>query len=291
MGRKSSREAISVAAAYLLRLDAPSPMHPEAAMPAEPHLLSFLAVLILVPLVARCGGTPSLTEERRMVALGSDSVAVVTHAANRPGLTYINVHDDENTSVQAGLDVIRRPGGRVIELQHMDRRNIVFTLDGTTYEFDPNRMFTDVGAEASLHRFGAYSDSAFAVVRRFADELIEAYDLAALSVVVTLHNNTEGTYSAKSYAEGGEYEEDAADVFIVEGSDPDDFFFVTDRGIFEKLKAGGFNVVLQDNDRATDDGSLSVFCGQHDIPYVNVEAQRGHLEAQIRMLDYLAGLL
>ena len=152
-------------------------------------------------------------------------------------------------------------------------------------------MFTDVGAEASLHRFGAYSDSAFAVVRRFADELIEAYDLAALSVVVTLHNNTEGTYSAKSYAEGGEYEEDAADVFIVEGSDPDDFFFVTDRGIFEKLKAGGFNVVLQDNDRATDDGSLSVFCGQHDIPYVNVEAQRGHLEAQIRMLDYLAGLL
>lgn len=260
-------------------------------MPTEPHLLHLLPLLVLAPLFARCGGPPPLTEHRRTVTLGADSVAVVTHAADRPGPTYINVHDDENTSVEAGLDVIRRRGGRVIELQHADRRNIVFTLDGTTYEFDPNRMFTDVGAETTLRQNGPFSDSAFAVVRRFADELIEAYDLAALSVVVTLHNNKEGDYSAKSYATGGEYEADAADVFIVEDSDPDDFFFVTDRGFFENLKKGGFNVVLQDNDRATDDGSLSVFCGQHGIPYVNVEAQRGHLEAQIRMLDYLAGLL
>ncbi len=260
-------------------------------MPTEPHLLHLLPLLVLAPLLARCGAPPSLTEHHRSARLGADSVAVVTHRAERAGPTYINVHDDENTSVQAGLDVIRRRGGRVIELQHADRRNIIFTLDGTTYEFDPNRMFTDAGAEASLRRYGPYSEAAFAVVRRFADDLIETYDLAALSVVVTLHNNTEGDYSAKSYAEGGAYEADAADVFIVEGSDPDDFFFVTDRTLFEKLKKGGFNVVLQDNAHATDDGSLSVFCGKHGIPYVNVEARRGHLEAQIRMLDFLAGLL
>ena len=41
----------------------------------------------------------------------------------------------------------------------------------------------------------------------------------------------------------------------------------------------------------TDDGSLSVYCGMKKIPYINVEAQRGHLQEQIAMLKELQNLL
>ena len=46
----------------------------------------------------------------------------------------------------------------------------------------------------------------------------------------------------------------------------------------------GFNVVLQNNANVTDDGSLSVYCGQREIEYVNVEAQHGHRGANRKML-------
>jgi hypothetical protein len=36
----------------------------------------------------------------------------------------------------------------------------------------------------------------------------------------------------------------------------------------------------------TDDGSLSVYCGKLGIPYVNVEAQHGHLVRQLKMLIF-----
>jgi hypothetical protein len=36
----------------------------------------------------------------------------------------------------------------------------------------------------------------------------------------------------------------------------------------------------------TDDGSLSVYCAQLGIPYVNVEAQHGHIWRQLYMLIF-----
>jgi hypothetical protein len=64
-------------------------------------------------------------------------------------------------------------------------------------------------------------------------------------------------------------------------SDPDDFFFVTDPDLFAGLAEEGFPVVLQDNARAT------VWAARQGIPYVNVEAQHGHRERQIEMLEAL----
>ncbi len=79
----------------------------------------------------------------------------------------------------------------------------------------------------------------------------------------------------------------AARVHLEPGRDADDFFFVTDPGWFDRLAALGFNVVLQDNTGVTDDGSLSVLAGRLGIPYVNVEAQHGHVKTQRRMLEAL----
>ncbi len=194
-------------------------------------------------------------------------------------LTFVNVHDNENTSVQAAKIVIDSLGGKLLQLRHTGERNIQFRHNGEQYEFDPNRIFTDAGARETLSNLGVYSDEAHALVRRFANALVDSLDV---EVILTLHNNTEGNYSAASYL--NEYKTDAADVYLNSARDPDDFFFVTERLFFEELRSRGFNVVLQNNATVTDDGSLSVLAGQRGIPYINIETEHGHLHEQVEML-------
>ncbi|MGI9174164.1 MAG: hypothetical protein ACR2GR_02435 [Rhodothermales bacterium] len=208
-----------------------------------------------------------------------------------PGLTFLNLHDDENTGVEAALSVIRRYGGRVIELQHGGERNIAFSLADTSYTFDPNRMFTDRGAELTLADLSDSSQAATSAVRAFAEALLEEIGLDTVETIITLHNNTDERYSALSYNSGGEYEADVLFVHLTDDVDPDDFFFVTDRRLYDRLRQGDFNAALQDNARATDDGSLSVYAGQQGVPYVNVEAEHGHFEMQVKMLEYLREVL
>lgn len=61
--------------------------------------------------------------------------------------------------------------------------------------------------------------------------------------------------------------------------------------LFDDLVKAGFSVVLQNNQGAPDDGSLSVYCGRRGITYVNVEAQHGAQAEQKRMLEAVLKLL
>ncbi|OZC01626.1 hypothetical protein [Rubricoccus marinus] len=203
----------------------------------------------------------------------------------------LNLHDDESTSVDAALDVTRETGGWVVELQHSGDRNLAFTVGGERFAADPNRMFTDAGRAKTLASLSRATPEAEAALETFAASVLKAYTDLDPAVVVTLHNNTEDNYSVASYASGGAYEADAEAVTLHPGTDPDDFFFVTDRALYDALVARGFNAVLQDNARATDDGSLSVWAAQNGRPYVNVEAQHGHREEQARMIRALVEVI
>jgi hypothetical protein len=258
------------------------------------HARTPIGLLLVALLFAGCQGGDenalAIQETRTTLYVGPEPVDVVLFAAEEPGLTYINLHDDEQTSVDAALEVLQLSGGRVFELQHGGERNITFTLDGIVYVFDPNRMFSDIGAQVSLLRLSQYSPEAHAAVRAFAEQVLTIYDLAQLDAVITLHNSNE-SYSVLSYAPGGEYEHEAELVFISEGTDPNDFFFVTDVDIYGGLVAEGFNVVLQDNEQATDDGSLSVYSADQGLPYANAEAEHGHHDEQVDMLLGLGEVL
>lgn len=217
---------------------------------------------------------------------------IVAHESGRPGLTYASMHDDENTAVAATLGTLRRRGGRLVEVRHTGERNLSFELDRTHYTFDPNRVFTRAGAEATLREFGPYSEEALEAVCEFAERFLEVLHFEALheeaGLIVTVHNNKPwGVYSAKSYGRGGEYEREAERMRSKHTTEPDDFFFVTDPRHYQLLQGGPFHVVLQDNVAMTDDGSLSVYAAHVGLPYVNVEAQHGHLREQIDMLSYL----
>ncbi len=244
----------------------------------------------------------SVTTTSTRVSLGDDAVTVrvhmapVTDALASPGiepvwLNALNLHDDENTSMQAAVDVVRERGGRVVELAHSGDRNVTFRVGGATYVADPNRMFTDAGRRRTLASLSTADPAALAALATFADAVLDTYVAAGVGVVITLHNNTPGRYSARSYEPGAEYASDAAAVTVHDGTDPDDFFFVTDRAIYDALVARGFNAVLQDNDAATDDGSLSVWAAREGVPYVNVEAEHGHRAAQARMIAAVLDVL
>ena len=139
---------------------------------------------------------------------------------------------------------------------------------------DLAEIFTAAGVRATLEKQSRYSEDAARSVSQFAEELLKVYRIDGADAVIALHNNTRGMYSALGYATGGSLARDAEDVFIRDGSDPDDFFFVTERVVFDALKRRGYNTVLQDNRRVTDDGSLSVYCGKAKVRYINVEAEQ-----------------
>ena len=234
---------------------------------------------------------PATTET--VASLGSAQVRVRVHTFEgpmAPVFSALNLHDDESTSVDAALDVARAHGGRVVELAHTGERNVTFRVEGRTFVADPNRMFTDAGRRRTLADKSRDTPNARAALEAFADGVLRAY-APGPPAVVTLHNNTEDNYSARSYESGGEYETDAAAVTVHAGSDPDDFFFVTDRALYDALVGRGFNAVLQDNEAATDDGSLSVWAAREGVPYVNVEAQHGHRAEQARMIEALLDVL
>lgn len=249
-----------------------------------------VVVLFLTP-SCRANQAADVTADTLGIPIGDSVVNLVVHRSDRPGLTYLNVHDDENTAVEAAVAVVRTFGGAVYELQHGGERNLTFQLGDSSYTVDPNRIFTPAGIDATLARHGTAHPAAHDAVGLFADSLLQAVGLRDLDAVVTVHNNTDDGYSALSYAEGGAYAEDAELTHLVSDRDPDDFFFVTSHELFASLQATGANVILQDNSSVRDDGSLSVLAGQEGLPYVNVEAQHGHVETQRRMIESLRSIV
>ncbi len=229
-------------------------------------------------------GEPQLQYGVRTIPLGNGQVDVVSRHVGPQRWLLCNLHDDENTSVDAALGVLTRFPGRLVELQNGGRRNITFELSGRHFTFDPNRIFTVQGIRTTLKQLSHVDEHATRAIMSFGRELLEYYDLDHVQAVIALHNNSDGNYSLSSYLPGQSLAGDALSVHRNESQDVDDFFFVTDQNLFTALSAGKFNVVLQDNRRVTDDGSLSVYFGRKGIPYVNVEAQHGHLEQQSSML-------
>ena len=227
-----------------------------------------------------------LKEEIIPVKVGDTVTKIVISRTAVAYPLYFNMHDDENTSVEAAKEIIARFGGTLIELQTDGKREIRFSLNNIKYTFDPNRIFTAAGIKKTLENNGAFSTEAQTEIEKLVAKLEKDY-LANAKLIITLHNNGNEGYSIKSYEKGGEFEGDAKSIFMNPSSDVDDFFFVTEEKYYKLLSEKNRNVALQDNEKVTDDGSLSVYCGYKKIPYINVESEHGHLREQIKMLDAL----
>jgi hypothetical protein len=230
---------------------------------------------------------PTTTVTRNPITLGETTVHFLVHEREPGSAVIVNVHDDENTAVLAASAVLERQGGRLVEIDAQGKRMVSFQLSKQTYAFDPNRMFTDVGLDKTLKQNGRTSAQAKTQVQAFAAALLALLPPRVEGQpLIAVHNNTPGPpLTIHGYESGGAFAKEAAEVFVGPGQAEDDFFLVTERRHFEVLKSKGFNVVLQNNEGATDDGSLSVYCGKRGLPYVNVEALPTHQPQQEKMIE------
>ena len=69
--------------------------------------------------------------------------------------------------------------------------------------------------------------------------------------------------------------------------EPNDFMLCTDVNDFALLRQSPFNVVLQNEAKGEDDGSLSRLAASRRIRYVNIEAAMGRDAAQRAMLEWV----
>lgn len=203
----------------------------------------------------------------------------------------LNVHEDEITSIQAGLAKIKESGGRLIELAHGGGRLITFALAGKEYTFDPNRIFSDIGIAQTLKKHSQYSADAHGEIKRFAQAYLRQFALDNEPVIIALHNTVDGIFSVETFLPNGTSAREAAAANVSPERSKFDFFYVTDQRFFDRLRERDFNVVLQNNAKATDDGSLSVYFARKGIPYVNIEAEINHLDEQMTMLDAVHEIL
>jgi hypothetical protein len=245
-------------------------------------------------LAASAGRLHAAEEVRseRTVELGQTRVRVVVAEVKKKGeraLIYFHPHENEHASALVTRHIIQQFGGRLVEVRSEGDRLITFHLQGTTYSFDPNRMFTDLGLAHSLNHFGPTSEPALECARKLRIAVLGEFDNGK-TPIVAVHNNAEDGVSVLSYRRGGPYSEQAAKVAMNPKEHAHNFFVVLNDDLFDRLHHLGYNTVLQSKEPA-DDGSLSVYCAQNHWPYVNVEAAEGDISQQQRMMETLVDVL
>jgi hypothetical protein len=198
----------------------------------------------------------------------------------------INLHDDEVTAVKAARTVLEQKGGILIKIENNAQRNVSFPFKGVVYTFDPNRIFSRTGIDATLKANGKKNPLAVIEVEKFAAQLLQLIP-DSISCIVALHNNTDGDFSVKTYQNGGKRQHDAKQVYADSWQDIDDITLTTDEILFNKMSTLGYNSILQDNEKVNKDGSLSVYYGELNKRYINIETQHGKTAQYGEMLSKL----
>jgi hypothetical protein len=219
--------------------------------------------------------------------LGEKEISLrIQQYGNRNDIVFINLHDDESTSVYAAQNILETEGGMLIEVENDQQRLIRFMLGKYKFAVDPNRIFSRAGINKSLTEQGRNSLRAAAEVEKLGQRILQLIP-EDVSCVIALHNNTPDFFSATDYYPGNKYTKEASKVYLNPKEDADDFFLTTDNTLYEKLANKGFNTILQNNKNCTEDGSLSVYCGKRNIRYVNCETEHGKTEQYFEMIKTL----
>ena len=241
-----------------------------------------LILFVALPFYS-CGQPEACDETIFYHHLGDDSVAVsITDFGGDQQRVYINLHDDESTSLAATIPLLKERGGLLIRILNNGNRLVRFNIDGKEYAFDPNRMFSRNGIVHTLIRTKRISNKAIEEISAFAAVFLQQIP-ANRQMVIALHNNTPGRLSVDSYFDAGDNVTDAREATRNSSHDPDDFILTTDSTIYERLKKK-FNIVWQDNLKARQDGSLSVYFGERGVSYINCETEHGHVQEFRKMI-------
>jgi hypothetical protein len=251
--------------------------------------------------------------------LGNDKVNVLIYEKDYTlgNLLFVHVHENETASVSAGIQYIKKNGGKLVTLQHSFdgsvNRLVKFTYKSKEYEFDPNRIFSK---DINVLRKTLKSNEKNADNYKEALELVNSFanfiwtELKESNFIVSLHNNKnecascvrkgwfgrkliDESYNITSYVQKcdvkSESNQSCEDIYINPSINNSEFFIVTQRRDFDYFLSKRYNVVLQ-NQHPVDDGSMSVFAVLNKVRYINAEAKHGRVSEQAAMLELVKGM-
>ncbi len=198
----------------------------------------------------------------------------------RSNRRYVVIHGDEATARE------------ILSIHMLTHPGIGFSVVNTTREveinggkFDPNRIFSRVGAIANLRKENpGWSDGQVNIAADLLDrersKLVRLLEPPPGGLLIALHNNAHG-YNMNE-------ELDLSDqTSTKQPTRPHEFFLCTDPADFEKLAKSPFNVLLQNKKPTEDDGSLSRYAAEQEFRYVNLECTLGAIDAQLERLRWL----
>jgi len=197
---------------------------------------------------------------------------------------YLRIHGNEETAGQALTEHLRTRGG-VGYLVTNKERNVAVSGG----RIDPNRLFSREGAEASLRRLNPqWTPDDIAKALDWLDgerpNLLAALLPAGGELLFAVHNNGPG-YSVEDELPLSQRSS------LPRRAEPHEFFLATAPRDYQRLAAGPYNVVLQNEAPPPDDGSLSRLCAKRGIRYVNLEVASGKLAIQREMMEWLENTL
>ena len=215
---------------------------------------------------------------RRDPRMAGTTFETIRHGDDRR--RYLWIHGNERTAAEVLREHMRYTHGRAFLV-----RSPVRYIPLDRGRLDPNRMFTRAGASRNLRSLNPEWDGerlTYALDRLDRDRpgFLRRVIPDKRRLLVALHNNSEG-YSVKDEVSI------SGRVSLADAAHPHEFMLCTHPADFDRLAAGPFNVVLQDNPEGEDDGSLSRWCASSGLRYVNIEAALGNRTGQIRMLEWL----
>jgi hypothetical protein len=193
---------------------------------------------------------------------------------------YIWLHGDERTARDVLLLNLAQRSGSAFLVEGRERH--VRFRGG---ELDPNRMFSRAGAEDNLRLLNpGWSARRLERALRRLDRDRERFVQAILpppdGLLIALHNNSEHYSVVDETPESDR-------VSLNDPEHPHEFFLCTTPADFDRLAESPYNVVLQQQRPAEDDGSLSRLAVRRGVRYVNVEAGSGEFTRQMAMVGWL----
>ncbi len=224
------------------------------------------------------------------ITLGDSSIQLIkTFNAPESKILFFNMHEDEQTSIEVSKAFGQGHAINFAYLQHQMTRRVFYNVGKRQFSVDPNRIYTKKGRRKTIEPWRPFAFKANHTAAILANTILSL--IQPFKTIVTMHNNTDVEYTIKSYLPDGDEAKNTADIHISEAWDADDFVYTTSVDFFNHLKEANVNVILQDNVKFVNDGSLSVYCGINGIDYLNIEAQKGHFYEQLRLTEIVYHML
>lgn len=222
---------------------------------------------------------------------GLVKLKVLNYPSLKTDLFFFHMHENEITAKTTGAESVRKNGGTFMYLDHAGTgRNMKVRLDNVTYQFDPNRIFTDKGLRerTSPTPTAAHFKQLKNFVTWIERNIQYGRQKRKFSTLVALHNNTDDDVHGELLSILTEKKLIGTDNRLANINpqwDIDNFLIATLKSTYDRFVQGynpNMSLILE---RPRDIGYLSNWAINRNIDFITVEAQHSDSLSNRRLIE------